>query len=265
MSYKLIYFDIDGTLVDGNRTILPSTLEALDRLRKAGIGIGIATGRMPVSAHPYVEAAKADAPLILYNGARIQNFKTGEVHFNRNLPIRHALRAIRLLAEFDIHCNCYVGDELYIDSVTERAEAFMAKENLSANPVGDLTAFLTEDPVKLLLIGESDELQAFREDYVRGESDLPHIVQSEPSYLELMATETTKGSALAEVSALSDVPLDEIVAFGDGPNDIEMIEAAGLGIAMGNAHPALKAKADVIAGMNDTDAISEVLDWCILE
>lgn len=265
MHYKLVYFDIDGTLVDGNRNILPSTLKALDRLRDAGIGVGIATGRMLASAFPYVEAAKADAPLILYNGGRIQDFKTGDVHFNRNLPIRHALRAIRLLAEFDIHCNCYVGDDLYIESVNERAREFMEKENLNANPVGDLAAFLTEDPVKLLLIGESDELQAFREDYVRGESDLPHIVQSEPSYLELMAAETTKGSALAEVSVLSEVPLDEIVAFGDGPNDIEMIEAAGLGIAMGNAHPDLKARADVIAGLNDTDAIAEVLDWCILE
>ena len=123
MHYKLVYFDIDGTLVDGNRHILPSTLEALGRARSAGIGIGIATGRMLDSARPYAEEAKADAPLILYNGGRIQDSGTRDVLFSRNLPIRHALRAIRLLENFDIHCNCYVGDDLYIASVNERARA----------------------------------------------------------------------------------------------------------------------------------------------
>lgn len=264
MRYRLIYFDVDGTLVDDRRHVLASTREALGRANAAGIGIGLATGRKLDSALPHAEAVGADAPLILFNGARIQEPGTRRVLAHRNLPLRHALRALRLVKGFDIHCNVYVGDELYIESVNPTAIEYMAKDGVQAEEVGDMVDFLDTDPVKLLLIGEGGELEAFRRAYVKGRTDLPTIVRSEPTYLEILAAGTCKGSALVEVSGITGVSLDRIVAFGDNLNDVEMIEVAGLGVAMGNAHPDLKAVADVIAGTNETDAIAEVIDRLVL-
>jgi len=266
MKYDLIYFDVDETLVDRERRLLPGTVRALAEARRRGARLGLATGRMLVSARPYAEAIEAKAPLILYNGCRIQDPLTGEVLFRRELPLPLARLALEILPGFDIHCNLYVGNSLYIESVTPRAEASMIKDGVEAEPVGDLLSFLREDPVKLLLIGKGKELDRFREEYTRNlpGSTRPELVRSEPTYLEILPAGASKGEALGEVSAITGVPLTRIAAFGDSYNDIEMLERAGLGVAMGNSPDDVKARADVVADTNEADGIAKAMEEYIL-
>jgi len=262
MLYDLIYFDVDETLVDRERRLLPGTVSALAEARRLGARLGLATGRMLASARPYAEAIEAGAPLILYNGCRVQEPLTDEVLFRRELPLSLARLALEILPGFDIHCNLYVGDSLYIESITPRAMASMKKDGVEAEPVGDLISFLRGNPVKLLLIGDGEELERFGDEYTRRlpEPDRPELVRSEPTYLEILPAGASKGDALERISAMTGVPLARIAAFGDSYNDIEMLERAGLGVAMGNSPDEVKARADVVTDTNERDGISKAME-----
>lgn len=266
MQYDLIYFDVDETLVDRERRLQPGTVRALAKARSLGASLGLATGRMLASARPYAEAIEAGAPLILYNGCRVQDPQSGEVLYRRELPLPLARSALEILRGFDIHCNLYAGDSLYIDSITPRAEASMIKDGVKAEPVGDLISFLRVDPVKLLLIGDGEELERFREEYTRHlpGPDRPELVRSEPTYLEILPTGASKGDALERVSAIAGVPLARIAAFGDSYNDVEMLERAGLGVAMGNSPDDVKARADVVTDTHESDGIRKAMEEYVL-
>jgi len=132
-------------------------------------------------------------------------------------------------------------------------------------PVGDLVRFLEgqpDDPVKILLIGPDERLDAVAAAYRAGgfgAEDLPHLVRSEATYLEIQPRGVTKGAGLVRVCKLLGIPPSAAIAFGDNLNDLEMIQAAGLGVAMGNAHADLKRAARMVAPSNDEDGVAAVL------
>lgn len=270
MRYRLIAADVDGTLVDDRRQIPPAVREALADALAAGCRLTLATGRMYPSVLPFAEAVATNAPLILYNGAALVERGTRRVTFRRCLPVADARLALSLLTRFPLHVNLYAGDGLYIERVTPVAAESMAKDGVQAEAVGDLVAFLKEDPVKVLCIGEAVVLEAFRVAFLaerarRGfPGPPPHLVRSEPTYLEVLPPGVNKGAALAELARQLGIPLEQVVAFGDNLNDLEMVEAAGLGVAVGNAHPDVKARADLVAGTNNEGGMAAVIREVIL-
>ncbi len=260
--YRLIVLDVDGTLVDRERRISRCTLRALAAAQDAGIRLSLATGRMLASARPYAEKIAADAPLILYNGARIQDPDGGVIHFSAQLPRHQALRGLRLAQQFGLHVNLYLGEALYIERVSQISRESARKDGVEQVVVGDLVGFLADqpaDPIKLLLIGSDERLEGFAAAYCDGAKGLPHLVRSEPTYLEIQPQGITKGAGLVRLCQLVGIEVSAAVAFGDGLNDLEMIQVAGLGVAMGNAHGHLKRAAKVIAPANDEDGVAEVL------
>jgi hypothetical protein len=263
--YQMIVLDVDGTLVDRERRVSPVTLRALDAARARGIRVTLATGRMYASALPYAERIKADAPLILYNGARIQDPARGAILYSRHLTRHQAVRGLRLAQQFDVHANLYLGDRIYIDRVNEVSRESARKDGVEQVSVGDLVRFLggqPDDPVKILLIGPGERLEGLAAVYRAGgfgAEDLPHLVRSEATYLEIQPRGVTKGAGLVRLCELLGIPASAAVAFGDNLNDLEMIQAAGLGVAMGNAHAALMRAAMVVAPRNDEDGVAAVL------
>lgn len=260
--YRLIVLDVDGTLVDRERRISPGTLRALAAAQARGIRVTLATGRVLASARPYAQKIKADAPLILYNGARIQDLASEAILYAANLPRHQAVQALRLVQRFGLHANLYLGDGIYIERVSETSRESARKDGVEQVPVGDLVGFLErqhEDPVKILIIGPGERLDTLGAAYRAGTWDLPHIVRSEPTYLEILRRGVTKGAALVRLCELLDLPPSAAVAFGDNLNDLEMILAAGLGVAMGNAHADLKRVATVVAPSHDEDGVAAVL------
>ena len=260
--YRAVYFDVDGTLVDSQRRLHPATVATLHALGDLGIRRGLATGRAFPSAAPYARALAADAPLVLYNGARVVEPASGAVLAARDLPLEHARRALELAAAHDLHVNCYLHDRLYVARLGRRAKASVAKDGLDAEPVGDLLAFLERDPVKLLLIGLAPACDAFKaalEAACAGLPAPPLVVRSEPEYVEVLGHGAHKGSGLLRACAAAGLEPAQVVAFGDGLNDLELLEAAGLGVAMGNAHPEVRARAERVIGHHDTDALAVAL------
>jgi Cof subfamily protein (haloacid dehalogenase superfamily) len=263
--YRLIVLDVDGTLVDRERRVSPDTLRALAAAQARGIRVTLATGRMYASARPYAERIKADAPLILYNGARVQDPAAGSILYSAQLPRHQAARGLRLAQQFDVHVNLYLGETICIERVSEVSRESARKDGVAQVPVGDLVRFLEgqpDDPVKILLIGPDERLDAVAAAYRAGgfgAEDLPHLVRSEATYLEIQPRGVTKGAGLVRVCKLLGIPPSAAIAFGDNLNDLEMIQAAGLGVAMGNAHADLKRAARMVAPSNDEDGVAAVL------
>jgi hypothetical protein len=264
MSIRLCYFDVDETLVDPARR-LPGVLQtALEECRRRGIRLSLATGRMFEAARPYLEAIRADAPAILYNGARVQDPQTRRIYHDRTLDLEEARRGLTLARAAGLHVNLYLDDQIYIAETTEVSRESARKDGIVQRPVGDLAEFLKAPPTKLLIIGPGERLEALQAEF----DAAPHravVVRSEPTYLEILPAGVSKGEALRAVSTLTGVPLSEIAAFGDSNNDIEMIRMAGLGVAVANALPAVKAVARVVASQPNGTGVAEAIRKHILE
>lgn len=263
-AYKLVVMDVDGTLVDRERRISARNAKALVAARQRGIRLTLASGRSFESITPFAQAVGVDAPLILYNGCRLQDFSSKRILEDHRLPLVQAQRALKLLPRFDLHVNLYIYDRVFIREVTEAARASMQKDNVTAEPVGDLLAFLKEDPTKLLLIGEPVELERFRRKYLEDLASPPELVSSEPDYLEILPAGVSKGQALISLCSRLDILPQEVVAFGDGLNDLEMLKWSGLGVAMANAHPELKAAAGYVTAGNEEDGVAKAIEKYIL-
>ena len=169
-----------------------------------------------------------------------------------------------LVKRYGLHVNLYLDDVIYIERETGVSRESAEKDGVVQKPVGDLIAFLKAEPTKLLIIGPGEKLMALWADFDKQ----PHeseVVRSEPTYLEILPAGVNKGAALKEVSKITGVPLSDIAAFGDSNNDIEMLKAAGLGVAVGNALDGVKAVAGYVAAADYGLGVAEGLLGKVLE
>jgi Cof subfamily protein (haloacid dehalogenase superfamily) len=260
--YDAVYADLDETLLTPERTVSPRTRRVLDALRARGVAIGVATGRTMRSARPHIDAAGADAPAILLNGARVQALD-GTILHDVLLPSEAALRLIHLSRAHGVFMNLYHGDRIRIEERNETARASAYKDGVTQELVADLAAAVeATPPTKLMMIAPVDEMDAFARLAHEALAELggtARVVRSEPTYLEAVATAVSKGDGLLHACRALGIPPSRVVAFGDGPNDLELLETAGLGVAMQNADPSVKAAADRVCPPNREDGVAVAL------
>lgn len=250
--FELIVADLDGTLVQRDLTILPRDLEALRRARAAGADFTVATGRNVAAAAPYLRQAEVKLPVILFNGAVVFDPRRGEVLLERRIAPETARWALDLVREFDLEPQLYVDpreEGFLVERLSPRVEEFAMKDRIAPRVVPELAARLGPGPLKFLLIGPREELLRYRRTLERAGVPLTAVL-SERTFLELLSPGTSKGAALRWLCRRLGVPLERVLALGDNPNDAEMLEAAGLGLAVEGGDPALRAAADgVVPGV----------------
>jgi Cof subfamily protein (haloacid dehalogenase superfamily) len=262
MDVRLLLFDLDGTLLGPSRRVSEANARALDRAMDQGIRVGFATGRSLRSARPWIEELRPTGPLILFNGGLVWDVVDDQPLLERHLPRVDARAALAVVAELGVHANLYLGEDITIAQGSAVALASEVKDGVPHTIVGDLVAHLDgqpDDPFKILCIEERGGIEALT-DRLRGVLSAGSVlVNSEPTYVEVLPPGVSKGAALSAVTAHTGIAPDEMIAFGDGLNDVELLAAAGQGVAMGNAHPRLQETADIVIGPHDTDAIAAFL------
>ena len=259
---RLLLFDLDGTLLRSDRQVSSANGEALKRAMDRGLRVGFATGRVRRSVQPWIEELEPNAPLILLNGAMVWDASAGRPLLEHRLPPADARAALVVVAELGVHANLYLGDEVAIAHVSETSRTSENKDGVDHTEVGDLLAHLEgqpNDPFKILCIDETGGIDVLAERLRPVLKDGSVLVHSEPTYLEVLPPGVSKGAALPVVLKHTQTEAAEVVAFGDGLNDIELLEASGVGVAMANAHPRVRACADHVIGPNDSDAIAAFL------
>ncbi len=219
----------------------------------------VVTGRMFRSVHRALEPVGLGDPVICYQGAVVAD---GDGRWLRHLPIPLALArdVIAFAADEGYSPNVYVGDELFVSEVTQHARDYAEFQHLEIEPVGDLLEWLSEPPTKLVLVGDPDALDAVEtRAKARFGVDL-YISKSLPYFLEFAAAGVTKGTGLDFLSAHLGFTREQTIAFGDGENDVELVEWPGYGIAVENAHERVKAVADWICPSAREEGVAQVLE-----
>ena len=259
MTYRLLVTDVDGTLLTPDRRIVPSVREAVRAARCCGVRVCLATGRTWSSVQPYAEALDIDPPIILFNGGMVYDFREGRTLLCQALDPEHARTVLDLLQSFpQVQPHLYVDDRIYVGRMNDLTRTYARKDGVQVEAVGDLMKALAPDPMKILIVGEPEELARVR-DMIRGRAPEIHVVFSEAHYLEVLPKGASKGSALRVLAQAVGVELQETIAVGDNPNDLEMIQTAGLGVAVANAHPDVKAVAQYVTVRPGGEAIAEVI------
>ena len=216
----------------------------------------VVTGRMVRSVQRALEPAGLDDPLICYQGAVVVD---GDGTWLRHtpIPLELARDAIAFAADEGYSPNVYVGDQLFVAEVTKHARDYAEFQHLEIQPVGDLLGWLAEPPTKLVLVGDPDGAR-------RGREPRQGAVRRQPLHLEVAAVLPRVCSGRRDEGNRARLPrlahglhaASETIAFGDGENDVELVEWAGYGIAVENAHERVKAVADWICPSAEVEGVA---------
>jgi Cof subfamily protein (haloacid dehalogenase superfamily) len=235
-------------------------LAAIESARAAGVRVLVVTGRMFRSVRPYLERAGIDDPVVCYQGAAVVDPHSGEFLRHQPIPLELAREAIAAIQEQGFHVNCYVSDELYVAEVTPEGQRYAGFQSLPLHAVGDLTAWLSEPPTKLVAIDEPellDQLEARMKERFAGRL---YISKSLPFFLEFASPDVTKASGLAFLAEHLGFAAGRTVAFGDGENDVELLDWAGFGVAVANAHPRVIEVADWVCPSAEVEGVAQVIE-----
>jgi Cof subfamily protein (haloacid dehalogenase superfamily) len=246
----LLVCDLDGTLIDASMALDPALVAAFRAAAARGLRISIATGRMPLAVDRYREALEVRVPLIYYNGALLRDEVNGRDLLAHQLPRGILARALEVFSAAPVHPLFFRDEQVYCLEPSPDVRSFCDDEGLRAHVVPDPGEFLRLGAfVKAVFIGHPSDLALMRPDLEALAGVETRCVRTADRYLELLPAAATKGGALVELAAHLGVQLDRVVAVGDQENDLEMIRAAGLGVAMPHAPDAVRAAADRVAPM----------------
>ena len=245
--YRLFAFDLDGTLLapDG---ALPDDVRQFVLEISRSARVTIATGRSLASARPYMEELKVRTPVVIYHGAVVYDPVQARPLRELHIPGREARRAFAAAQRFPVHPQIYraVDDPtVYTPRITPPIEAFVSNENLRAEEVPNPDALLSTGPLKLLFIGEADIIPDL---IATLRESVPEVttVRAARNYVEVLPPGISKGDGLAWLCDHLGIPLSLTVAVGDQESDLDMIERAGLGVAMMEGDPAIRSHAQVV-------------------
>lgn len=264
MTIKLLALDLDDTLLNKSNLISPRCREAIRKAVAKGVLVTIATGRMYASAVPFARQLGLDIPIITYTGALIKSGLSDEVLFTRSFEPATAAELLELFRARGWYIQVYQGDKLYVEEYNEKSQTYEALTGIKPIPAGPELYRLVNHVYKMMAIAEPGAMKEIAQvvhSVFQGRVFAP---LSRPRYLEMVHPDVNKGAAIDFLARRLGIKQSEVMAVGDSNNDVDMLKYAGLGVAMGNAMPGVKAIADAITLTNDEDGVAEAIHKYIL-
>ncbi len=265
MKFKLFAFDLDGTLTTSDKLITKNTKEAIKRLRDNGIQIVLASGR-PDRGMEYVakelEFDKFGGYILAFNGGKIFEYKTGEVIYEESISRDVALEVAKYAENIKgATVITYQGENII---TTSPDDEYVLKEikctAMKTKKVEKFSESIDFTIDKFLIVGQEDGIAKQVDIMQKMFGDKLNIFRSEPYFLEVVPQNIDKAKSLQRLINHLNIDVSELVAFGDGLNDISMLDFAGFSIAMENAADIVKEKADYITKKNDEDGVQYAID-----
>lgn len=264
MKYKLIAIDVDGTLLNEKNEITQKTRNAVKLCKEKDVMVCISSGR-PVQGIEYInKSLDLDSAFIAYNGAMVADNKRNII-YEKKLCAESAGKVIELGEKYNTTIVVWLDNILYTNKINERVKDYEKISNVNAKVPNDMFSVIKNGVTKILW---SDEVPVINDYLSHVGRFLPEDINfhtSRPYFLEFVDKNASKGIALNKLRIYYGIKQEEIVAIGDGFNDISMLEYAGLGVAMDNAPTAVKEKADYITLSNDEDGVSHVIEKYIIK
>lgn len=259
--YKVVFSDIDGTLLSPEHKISDRTNQKIREMSNQGIPFVLVSARMPKGMREIRRELGSPRPMICYSGALVVDGK-GQPVYSVTISPKEAYEICRRIHELEpaISVNIYSNDEWKVESLSnEWVMQEMAITNISAQEVDFTRKDAYHEVHKILCMGESRQID-YIEAVLKEEYPDVRIYKSKDTYLEIMAMEASKSNAIRILERYYNVTKEQVVAFGDGHNDIDMLKYAGLGVAMGNADNLVREAADIVTDTNDNEGLWKTLD-----
>lgn len=261
--FRAIALDLDGTLTNHDKVVTPRTRQALLKAQEQGAIIILASGRPTYGIVPVAECLeleKRGGYILSYNGGNIVNAKTSEKLFSQFLPDAVIPILYKYAKEKNHALLGYAGNEI----ITEMPDDPYVKEESRINKmnirkVDNLLDALEPHPTKLLMTGDPTDMVKAEEELVEILGEKMDIFRSAPFFLELVPKGIDKAQSLLRLLSKINLTPADLMAFGDGYNDLSMLKLAGVGVAMANAAPEVRADADYVTLSNEEDGVAEAL------
>lgn len=265
MRFRLLALDLDGTLLGPDKGIAPRDAAAVRAARAAGLEVVLTTARPPRSTRPFAEALGLTGPHIHYNGALIFDHTTVQPLHHQALDaefVHHLITTARA-AHAPTIVTLEILDRWHTDRVDPTRKTGTALL-FEPDVIGPLEASLVQPVTKLLLGAEPSAIPRIRAalaPWLPGRATL-HI--SDDDLLQLIHPQASKSAALAWLCEQKGIPATHVLAIGDAPNDIDMLQWSGLGVAMGNAWPEVHAIADAVTAPNTAGGVGQAIERWVL-
>lgn len=265
---KLVVVDLDGTLLNELSQLSEGNEAALKKAIEQGVQIVIATGKTRISAATIIEKLGLTTPGIYLQGLTIYQ-SDGSISYQKTLEPDIARQVITFAEDRGYDVIAYSGSRILARSVGKKAEELATKYGEPMpEGVGPLQNILEEMPIHKIIAmkeGEPRKIKALRWQLEMQLDGKARLVQAMiDDMVEILPPKASKGIALQTLLKQMGISANEVMAIGDGENDIEMLQLAGIGVAVGNADAKLKAVADHVVGGNDVDGVAEALEKFVL-
>lgn len=264
MKYRMMALDLDGTLTNSQKEVTPRTREALLRAIDGGAVVVLASGRPTYGIEQVADCLEMDRRggyVLSYNGGKIVDWRTKDELYAKHLPA-DVLPRLHDFARLHGHALLgYDGTDILTEMPDDRYVLEEARINrMHVHRVDNLLEALPDRPTKLLMAGEPADMVEAEErlhDIVGERMDL---FRSAPFFIELVPRGIDKALSLQRLLSLLKLQATDLIAFGDGYNDLSMLRFAGMGVAMANAAPEVRAAADFVTLCNDADGVAHALE-----
>ena len=268
--YKMIVLDLDGTLTNRNKEITPKTKETLMKAQEQGKIVVLASGRPTYGVMPLAEELHLEdygGYILSFNGGIIMNCKTKEVVFSRQIPAESNGKIIDLAQENNVSILTYENRTLLTNCPEDQYVQLESRINILkiiSMTTEELKAYVTFSVPKFLMTDDGDYLAMVEPKVKAALGKNFSVYRSDPFFLEILPKGIDKAQSLERLLAVIGVKREEMIACGDGYNDLTMIQYAGLGVAMGNGVLPVRKAADYITLTNEEDGVAHVVEKFML-
>ncbi len=238
----------------------PRTKAAITAARAVELHVILVTGRMFQSARRYALEAEIDDPVVCYQGAVVADPVTGEFLRHVSMPLEEAREVIDAVERLGYTILVYVDDELYVGRETPESDSYAGFQHLVVHAVGDLLAWLPKAPTKLVSVGDPAALDVLEAEMKARFDGRLYISKSLPYFLEFAGPDVTKATGLAFLAERLGFTHAQTAAFGDGENDVELLEWADYAVAVENAHSRVLEIADFVCPSVEEEGVAQVIE-----
>ncbi|HSM57581.1 MAG TPA: HAD family hydrolase [Candidatus Sulfomarinibacteraceae bacterium] len=262
---SLVAIDLDGTLLTPDGVLSERNEQAIRRAQRAGVCIVLATGKSRSSAEFILERFEQPCPGVFTQGMTIYD-ANGDVWRETTHKPEIAAQIIRFAEKRQLPYLAYARERVLTPYENEcRQRLYHQYDEPLAEIVGSVLAYLDEVRLNKIIVCDPVDDGQVRAALARRLGDRAHVTQAVSQFVEVLPAGASKGAGLHWLLQKLDVPPQQVMAIGDGENDIEMLQIAGLGVAMGNAHPRVKEIADHVVAGNDEDGVAQALERFVLK
>ena len=271
MDYKIIVLDLDGTLTNRDKVITPRTREALMRAQDMGKIVVLASGRPTPGVMPLAEELRLSEHggyILSFNGGMIVSCSTGKVVFDCQLPPEVNSQVIDLAREHRVDIMTYEGDRIIASDASYKYIALESRvchmDVKEIREPEDMKAYVTFPVPKFILTDDGDYLVTMEPRVKAALGKNYSVYRSDSYYLEVLPRGIDKAKSLERFLEVTGHRREEMIACGDGYNDLSMIKYAGLGVAMENGVLPVRQAADYITLSNNDDGVAHVVEKFML-